>query len=85
MHHIIDYSHTLINTFKEYPILAALISIVGIASGYAIGETHLPLLLMQILQILAWTAATLAASIPVISAVKKELIPWIKSFKKRNS
>ena len=79
MHHLIDSHQTIIEMFKEKPILAALVSIVGITGGYAVAETHLPLLLMQCIQILAWTAATLAASIPIVQTVKKELIPWIKS------
>lgn len=83
MQHLTDNAHIIVETFKENPIFAVLVSIVGLASGYAIGECHLPLMLMQLFQIIVWTLTSLAASIPVISAIKNQLIPWLKSFKKK--
>jgi len=83
MQHLIDNHQTIVETFKNHPILAFFVAIVGTATGYAVGEIHLPLLLMQLIQIFAWVAAGLAGLVPVINVVKKELIPWIKSFKKK--
>ena len=83
MQHLIDHHQSFIEHIKEYPIMAALVSVVGIGVGYASTEFHFPLWLMQTFQIGAWTTAILVAMIPIYDTFVKRIIPWIKSFKKK--
>ncbi len=83
MQHYIDNHQTLIEYFKEYPIMASFISIVGIGLGYSAEEFHFPLWLMQTFQITVWSTAILVSLIPIFDVCKNRIFPWIKSFKKK--
>ena len=81
MQHLIDNHQLIIDNLKQHPFMAFVISVVGTGLGYAIGETHIPLWMMQICQIFAWSSAGLAGLVPVTNWIKTVAIPWYKNNK----
>ncbi len=81
MQHIIDNQHTIIELFKEKPILSFVASIILGAIGYGMSSTGLSQSWKDASQIFFWVCGGLAALLSAFSIYKKELLPWIQELK----